>query len=58
MDTAVTSLSVGAVVSSQTVAVTPLRLTVTPEVLAVQVIPSDEVTIVPESPTATKVLFA
>ena len=56
MDTAVTWISVGAVVSCQTEAVTPLRSRVTPEFLAVQVIPSDEVTIVPEAPTANGIL--
>ena len=37
--------------------VTPLRAPDTPEVLEVHVVPSDEVRMVPELPTATKVLF-
>ena len=38
--------------------VIPKRNPEAPEVLEVQVIPSDEVTMVPELPTATKILFA
>ena len=37
--------------------VTPKRVFVVPEVLEVHVIPSDEVRIDPEAPTATNVLF-
>ena len=37
--------------------VTPLRLFDVPEVLEVHVVPSDEVRMVPEPPTVTKVLF-
>ena len=37
---------------------TPLSLFEVPEVLRVHEVPSEEVRIVPESPTATKVLFA
>ena len=37
--------------------VTPHKPFVVPEVLEVQVVPSEEVRIVPELPTATKVLF-
>ncbi len=37
---------------------TPVRYVDVPEVLEVQVVPSEEVRIVPLSPTATKVLFA
>ena len=36
--------------------VTPVRLSVAPEVFEVHVEPSDEVRMVPDSPTATKVL--
>ena len=39
------------------VVVTPQRLFVVPEVLEVHVVPSEEVRMVPESPTVTKVLF-
>ena len=35
-----------------------LRVFDVPDVLAVHVIPSDEVRMVPDSPTVTKVLFA
>ena len=37
--------------------VTPLRAFVVPEVLEVHVVPSEEVRMVPELPTVTKVLF-
>ena len=37
---------------------TPLRNSDVPEVLEVQDVPSDEVRMVPEEPTVTKVLFA
>ena len=37
--------------------VTPYRLDDVPEVLEVQVVPSDEVRMVPDPPTATIVLF-
>ena len=36
--------------------VTPVRLSVVPEVFEVHVVPSEEVRMVPDSPTATKVL--
>ena len=37
--------------------VTPLRVSVVPEVLELHVVPSEEVRMVPELPTVTNVLF-
>ena len=47
----------GLVLESYSIDVTPDRLNDVPEVLEVHVVPSGEVSMVPEEPTDTKVLF-